>query len=114
MEPRMTPKPVFHTRMFVGSIMVHDQLQVQPSRGLSIDFLQETDELMVPMAGHTIADDLAIQHAEGSKQCGGTTAFAIVRLNPTVALLHRQSWLGSVQSLDPTLLIPLQDSPFLE
>ena len=59
----MTLEPFQNARMFVCAIVVDDKMQVQILRGFDIDDLQESDELLVPMPGHTIPDDLAVEHA---------------------------------------------------
>jgi hypothetical protein len=39
-------------------------------RYLSIDGVEETDELLMPMAPHISADDRAVEHIEGGEQRG--------------------------------------------
>jgi len=109
MESRMPPQPGFHTWMFVGAIIVYDEVQVEFGRGSAVDFLEETDKFLVPMARHTVADYLAVEHAEGCEEGGRAVAFIIVRPSPATALLHREARLGAVEGLDLTLLVHTQN-----
>jgi len=58
---------------------------------------------------HTVTDHFPIEHAEGYKQHGRPVSFVIVCLFPAASLFHRQSRLGSVQSLDLALFIHTQN-----
>src|SRR4030067_3732486 len=37
MEPRVTAEPGFHARSFGGAVIIHDQMQVQPGRGVDVN-----------------------------------------------------------------------------
>lgn len=67
MEPGMAPDPGLDLRMFVGSIVVHDQVQVRPVRCFAIDLFEELDELLMPVTRHTVADHFAIDHTQGGR-----------------------------------------------
>ena len=54
--------------MLVGAVIVDDNVQIQPRRGLLIDSFQKADEFLRTMAGHTVADYLAVQNIEGGEQ----------------------------------------------
>ncbi len=94
--------------MLVGRIIIHNQMQVQLGRGLSVDLLEETNKLLMPVAGHAVANHLAIQHAERGEQGRGPVALVVVGHRPATPLLHRQTGLGPVQSLDLALLVDAQ------
>ena len=74
MEAWMSPKPGFHARVRVGRVIVYDDMQREFGRGFELDLVEETDKLLMPMARHALANDLAVQHAEGRKQGGPTTS----------------------------------------
>ena len=95
--------------MFVGAIIVYDEVQVEFGWGFAVDFLEETDKFLVPMARHTVADYFAVEHAEGCEEGGRAVAFIIVRPSPATALLHREARLGAVEGLDLTLLVHTQN-----
>ena len=54
------------------------------------------------------ADDLAFQDIEGGEQRSRDMALVVVGHGAGTALLHRQSRLGALQSLDLRLLIDAQ------
>ena len=95
--------------MFVGAVVVYDEMQVQFGRSFAVDFLEETDKFLMPVARHTVADHLAVEHAEGREQSGRAIAFVIVGHGPTAPLLHRQTRLSPVEGLDLTLLVHAQN-----
>ena len=70
-----------------------------------LDDIQEPNELLMAMAPHTAADDLALEHVEGSKERCGAVAFVIVGHGSGASLLHRQAGLGTIQRLDLALLV---------
>jgi dihydroxyacetone kinase len=74
---------------------------------------KETDEFLVPVTGHALADDAALQHVERGEQRGRAVALIIVRHRPAAALLHRQSRLGAVERLDLRLLVDRQNQGVL-
>ena len=66
-EPRVAFEPCCNSRMFVRAIVVDDKMQIQIRRSFDIDELQESNEFLMSMTGHTIANNLAIEHAESRK-----------------------------------------------
>ncbi len=108
LESGMPLDPGFHPRMLVGAVIVHDQMEIEPRWRLSIDLLQETDKLLMSMAGPTVSDHLAVQQVEGCEPGGSAVALVIVSEGAATALLEGQARLGAVKSLDLTLLIHAQ------
>ncbi len=108
-KPRMATEPGVHAGMFVRAIIVDDKMQIQVAWGVAIDFLQEPDKFLVPMARHTVADHRAVEHAEGGEQGGGAMALVIVRQRPAAPFLHREARLGAVEGLDLAFLVDAQD-----
>ena len=104
----MSPEPRFHMRVLVGRVIVHDDMQIEFGRGFDIDLLEETGELLIPMARHAIPDHFAVKQAEGRKQGRRTVAFVVVRHRPATALLHRKTGLSAIKGLNLTLLIDAQ------
>ena len=76
-----------------------------PGRHGSLDGRDEADELLVPMAGHAAADDLAFEHAERREQGRGAVALVVVGEGRALAPLHRQAGLRAVERLDLALLV---------
>lgn len=64
MESRMAFEPSHDRWMLVSSIVVDDKVQIQIHWGFDVDELQKTDEFLVSVPRHTIADHLAVEHVE--------------------------------------------------
>src|SRR6185437_1546778 len=105
MDTRMPPHPGVDARMLVGSVVVDDQMQIKMGRRLGVDLLEESDELLVPMTRHAVANDFPIEQAQRREQGRRAMAFVVVRHRPAAAFLHRKARLGSVEGLDLALLI---------
>ena len=99
--------------MLVGGVIVNDQMDVLLSRGLAVDGVEKADELLMPVAAHALADDLAVEDVEGSEQGGGAVALVIMGHRTATAALHRQPRLGAVERLDLALLIDRQHQGML-
>src|SRR5258708_26711160 len=91
--------------MFVGRIVVEDDVDSLLHWNRFLDGVEEADELLMTMALHTPADHLTFEHVEGSKERGGTVTLVVMGHGAGAALLHRQAWLGTVQPLELALLI---------
>ena len=109
MEAWMPPQPGFHARVFVGCVVVDDEMQVELRRGLGVDLAKEPDELLMPVAWHAVTDDFAVKHAQGSKQRGRAVALVVVRHRAAAPLLDWQARLGAIKRLDLTFLVDTQD-----
>ena len=71
--------------------------------------IEEADELLMAVALHAAADDLAFEDVEGGEQRGGAVALVVVGHRPAAARLHRQPRLGAVERLDLALLVDARD-----
>ena len=107
-EPRMPFEPSPHLGMLVGGVVVDDQVEFSPSRGLAIDLVEKTDEFLMPVAAHALADDLAVEDVERGEQSGRAGPLIIMSRRAAAAALHRQPRLGAVERLDLALLIDRQ------
>jgi hypothetical protein len=106
---RMPAQPFDHLGVLVGGVVVEDGVDGLSSRDLAFDGVQEPDELLVPVALHAAADDLALQHVKGGEQGGCAMALVIVGHGSRASLLHGKAWLGSIQGLNLRLLIDAED-----
>ena len=91
------------------AIIIHDQMEIEFRRGFAVDFLKESDELLVSMARHAVPDHLAVEHTEGGKQSGRSMADVIMRHRSTAAFLQRETGLGSVEGLDLAFFVQTQN-----
>lgn len=76
---------------------------------IGIDLLQESKELLVPMAWLTPGDDLAIGDVESSKQRRCAVPLIIMSEAISIAEAHWQYRLRALQRLNLTILIDTED-----
>src|SRR5258707_3386918 len=65
-----------------------------------LDEVQKPDELLMAMALHALADDLALKDIERREQGGDAMALVIMGHGASASLLHRQAWLGAIKRLN--------------
>src|SRR5829696_3558695 len=92
-------------RLFVGGVVVEDDVDDLAGRDLCLDGVEEADELLVPVALHAVANDGAVEDVEGGEQRRRAVALVVMRHRAGAALLHVQAGLGAVERLDLRLLI---------
>src|SRR5688572_8336582 len=109
----MSWHPGVDARVFVGCVIVHDKMQIEIRRCLGVDLVEKTNEFLVSMMRHAVANHFAIEHAQRGEQCGGAVALVVVRHGPAAPLLDRQSWLGTIECLDLAFLVDAQDQGFV-
>ena len=56
MKALVPPEPSADLGMLVGGVIVNDQMHVLLGRGLAVDCVEKTDELLMPVAAHALAD----------------------------------------------------------
>lgn len=105
----MPVQPLTHLWMLVGSVVVEDHVHDFFYRHLRLNGVQEADELLVTMALHTLANDLAFEDIESSEQRRCAMALVVVGHRAGSAFLHRQAGLGAVQRLDLRFFIDRED-----
>src|SRR6516162_48336 len=113
MEALMPRQPGTDFGMLVRGVIVNDQMHFLRRRGLAVDLVEATDELLMPVAAHALADDLAVEDVEGGEQGCGAVALVIMGHRAATAALHRQPGLGAVERLDLALLIDRQHQGML-
>src|SRR6516162_1976666 len=99
-EAGMAGEPRLDLRMLVSGVVVDDHVDDLARRHFGLDGIEETDELLMAMALHTAADDLALEHVESGKERGCAVADVVVRHGAEPPLLHRQAGLGVIESLN--------------
>ena len=78
-------------------VIVDDQMHFARGRGLAVDLVEEADELLMPVAAHALADDLAVEDVERGEQSGRAVPLIIMSRRAAAAALHRQPRLGAVE-----------------
>ena len=64
-EAWMAIEPFADLRVFMGCIVVEDDVDGLVGRDLSLNLIEEADELLMPMLLHAAPDDLAFEDVEG-------------------------------------------------
>ena len=105
MEARMLTQPVLDVGGLVGSIVVYDQMEIQPLRCFLVDPLEESQELLLSVFGHTLADHFPIEEMEGRKEGSRAMSLVVMGHRTGTALLHRQPRLRAIQCLNLALFI---------
>lgn len=88
-EATMPPEPIDDLWMLVSGVVVEHDMDLFARRHLGLDGVQETNELLMPVALHAPADDAAFQHIQRGKQSRGAVPFVVVGHGAAATLLQR-------------------------
>ena len=66
-EARVALQPRLDLRVLVGGVVVEDDVHDLADRHGGLDRIEEADELLMPVALHAAADDLALEHIDAAK-----------------------------------------------
>ena len=102
-------EPVADRLGLVGPVVVHDDVDVEISRDVRLDEVEEFAELSGPMARETFADDLSRGDVEGREERGRAVALVVVAAPLRLPGAHRQEGLGTVQGLDLALFVDTEN-----
>ena len=106
---RPAGEPCFDLGRLVGGVVVHDDMNSEPFRDLSIDLFEEVQELARPVTPVALADDEARGDIEGGEQRGRPVPHVVVRAAFGNARHHRQDRLFAVQGLDLAFLVDAEN-----
>src|SRR3970040_1151620 len=98
-------QPRVDAGMFVRPIVVDAEVQVQIEWRLDVDELEKPNKLLMPVARQAVADDLAVEHAEGREKGCGSVALVIVSLAGWDTGPPWQQRLRSIQRLNRAFLV---------
>jgi len=105
METAMACEPSLDLGMFVGGIVVGDQMHREGGGHLVVEMIEKADELLMPVAWLALGDNRAIEHVEGREQCSGPMPKVVMSHAFNIAQPHRQHRLAPLQRLDLALLV---------
>jgi hypothetical protein len=71
-------EPAFDSRMFVRSLVIHNDVYIQGLGHVRLDLSQEPQVLLMPVALSALRNDFALRRVQHSKQCRGPVAQVIV------------------------------------
>jgi hypothetical protein len=91
--------------MFMGAVVVQDNVNDFAGWHLGLDGIEEADELLMPTALHAAADGPALEHIESGEQRCGAVALVIMSHCASPTCLHGQAGLGAVEGLDLALFV---------
>jgi hypothetical protein len=101
-------QPCAHLGVFVGVIVVHDQMHVQGCGHRPVDALKESEELLMTMARLALGQHCAGSDIKGVKQSGRAVADTVVGHPFDLSKAHRQHRLGAIQGLNLRFFVDRQ------
>src|SRR6185437_6788360 len=104
---RPAGKPRLDLGSFVGGIVIHDDMDIEPFWDSSVDLFEEVQELGRPVTLVTFADDES--DIECGEQRSRTVPHVAVRATFGYTRHHRQDRLLAIECLDLALLIDAED-----
>src|SRR5579863_5658333 len=109
MKAWMVHEPLLNGGMLVRAVVIQDEMN-GPAAGCDpVEFLQKTEELLMPVAGMTLGDYGAGFYVEGGKQGGRSVPPVIVSPAFRKTGPERQNRLCTIQRLDLALLIDAEN-----
>ena len=108
-KPLVAIEPSPDLWMLMGGVVVEDNVDGLVGRDLSVNNVQEANELLVPVALHIAPDNRPVEDVQGGEERRGSIAFVVVGHGAETPLLHGQPRLGAVQCLDLAFLIDGQN-----
>src|SRR6516165_12184696 len=97
MITRMTSEPGLDLGMFVGAVVVRDQMNLKPRRDAGVEMFEKAQKLLVAVARLALGDNRTIEHVERREQGGGAVAVIVVGYPFDIAEPHGQHRLGALQ-----------------
>lgn len=101
-------QPGFDFGMFVGGVVIDDQMHVEVFGHIGVDVSQEGEEFLMSMACLALGDDFTVSDIECREQRGGAMTHVVVGDPLDVAESHGQHGLSSVERLNLTFLVDAQ------
>ncbi len=93
-------QPLSNLGMLMGGVVIGDGVDDLASRNGSLDGVEELDELLMGMFGHTAPDDGTIEDVQCGEEGCGAMSFIVVGHCSAFSRLERQAGLRSVERLD--------------
>lgn len=84
-EAFMLFQPRLHFWMFVGGVVVDDQVQLKMLGRFSIDLLKKLQPFLMPMVIFNAADQVPLKIVQSREQRDGAVTHIIVRLRANMA-----------------------------
>ena len=101
----MAGQPRCDFGVLVAAVIIQDHMDQPAGWDVAFEAVQKTQEFLVPVALHALADDGPVEQVEGGKQGGRAVADIVMGHCPGAAALHPQTRLGAIERLDLALLV---------
>ena len=88
-ESRVLFQPLFNLWVFVGGVVVQNQMKFAVCRCLRINALEKLQLLLMTMPALALSNDGSIRNIEGRKQCCGAMPQIVVRHGARAPLFER-------------------------
>ena len=77
-EARVAREPGFDPRMFVGGVVVRDQMDFEVDRNVAVEVLKEREKLLMAMTRLALGADRPGEHIKRREQRGGAVPIVVV------------------------------------
>ena len=104
----MALEPSLNLGVFMGRVVVDDEMEIERFGDVVVDGAQKAQELLMTMAAHAFADDLAGGDVERREQGRRSVSLVVVGHRAGAALLQRQSRLSTIERLNLALFVDRQ------
>lgn len=108
-EARMPSQPPLHLGMFVGRVIIGNEMDREVFGRFPVDLLQETQPLDMCVSRLSATDNFSFQIMKRRKQRGGSVAIIIVRLGADMPNAKRQAGLCALPCLTLALRVAAQN-----
>ncbi len=88
-------QPALNSGSFMSTIVVEDQMDVEPWRHFRIDLVEKLAKLQRTVSAMKLTDDLASLSVQGGEQRSRTVALVIMSPAFCLSWSHGQNWLAS-------------------
>jgi len=108
-DVRTSLQPPFDFGVFVGRIVVADDVDLFSTWSALFDEPEEFEPLLVPVFVHALANDFPRGGVERGEQRSGAIALVVMGHGLAASFLERKSGLGPVEGLDLALLVTTEN-----
>src|SRR6201984_2970267 len=113
LEARMACQPALDGRMFMGGVIVQNDVDMLAQRNFPVDLLEKFQPLAVGVFLGGLSDDFALQIIQRGKEGDRTVAVVIVGLGADMPFAKRQTRLAALKSLDLAFLVTTEHHSLL-
>ena len=105
LEARMACQPTLDGGMFMGGVIVQNDVDVLAQRNFAVDLLKKFQPLAVGVCLGGVSDDFALQIVQRGKEGDRPVAIVIVGLGADMPFTQGQTRLAALESLDLAFLV---------